>query len=81
MITTAQDAAKAVIAYLKSIDDTRDLSVEQVQPDHNKNEMDRSSRNTSTCCEAAKKAVVRLLIFSGRTGRSPFSRNGRLGRR
>ena len=38
MIATAQDAAKAVIAYLKSIDDTRDVSVEQVQPEYNKDE-------------------------------------------
>jgi hypothetical protein len=31
-MATAHDAAKAVIAYLKSLDDTRDISVEQVQP-------------------------------------------------
>jgi hypothetical protein len=30
MITTAQDAAKAAIAFLKNLDDSREISVEQV---------------------------------------------------
>ncbi len=30
MVTTAQDAAKAAIAFLKSLDDVREISVEQV---------------------------------------------------
>jgi hypothetical protein len=37
-MATAHDAAKAVIAYLKSLDDTRDISVEQVQPAEKSNE-------------------------------------------
>jgi len=36
-MATAHDAAKAVIAYLKSLDDVRDISVEQVEPDENNN--------------------------------------------
>jgi hypothetical protein len=30
MITTAQDAGKAAIAFLKNLDDVREISVEQV---------------------------------------------------
>jgi hypothetical protein len=37
-MASAHDAAKAVIAYLKSLDDARDISVEQVEPDENNNE-------------------------------------------
>jgi hypothetical protein len=37
-MATAHDAAKAVIAYLKSLDDARDISVEQVEPDENNND-------------------------------------------
>jgi hypothetical protein len=37
-MATAHDAAKAVIAYLKSLDDARDISVEQVQPAEKNNE-------------------------------------------
>ena len=36
-MATAHDAAKAVIAYLKSLDDSRDINVEQVEPDENEN--------------------------------------------
>ena len=38
MITTAQDAAKAAIAFLKNLDDIREISVEQVTPNDKDNE-------------------------------------------
>jgi hypothetical protein len=38
MITTAQDAAKAAIAFLKNLDDKREIRVEQVTPNDKDNE-------------------------------------------